>query len=95
MCLKFIDYTYHDIYHPHQLLNVGDSFPLIELRKLRFTAAAAKSFQSCPTLRNPVDGSPPDSAIPGILQARVLEWGAIAFSVKVHTYNQTVKIPHN
>ena len=43
-------------------------------------AAAAKSLQSCPTLCDPIDGSPPGSPIPGILQARVLEWGAIAFS---------------
>ena len=43
-------------------------------------AAAAKSLQSCPTLCDPIDGSPPGSAIPGILQARVLEWVAIAFS---------------
>ena len=42
--------------------------------------AAAKSFQSCPTLCDPVDGSPPESAVPGILQARALEWAAIAFS---------------
>ena len=43
-------------------------------------AATAKSLQSCPTLCDPIDGSPPGSPIPGILQARVLEWGAIAFS---------------
>ena len=43
-------------------------------------AAAAKSLQSCPTLRNPIDGSPPDSPVPGILQARILEWVAISFS---------------
>ena len=43
-------------------------------------AAAAKSLQSCPTLCNPIDGSPPGSPVPGILQARVLEWGAVAFS---------------
>ena len=43
-------------------------------------AAAAKSLQSCPTLCDPIDGSPPGSPVPGILQARVLEWGAIAFS---------------
>ena len=43
-------------------------------------AAAAKLLQSCPTLCNPIDGSPPGSAIPGIHQARTLEWGAIAFS---------------
>ena len=41
--------------------------------------AAAKSLQSCPTLCNPIDGSPPGSPTPGIFQARVLEWGAIAF----------------
>ena len=44
-------------------------------------AAAAKSHQLCPTLCNPIDGSPPGSAIPGILQARALEWVAVAFSV--------------
>ena len=43
-------------------------------------AAAAESLQSCPTLCDPIDGSPPGSPVPGILQARTLEWGAIAFS---------------
>ena len=43
-------------------------------------AAAAKSLQSCPTLCDPIDGSPPGSPVPGILQARTLEWVAIAFS---------------
>ena len=43
-------------------------------------AAAAKSLQSCPTLCNPIDGSPPGSRIPGIHQARTLEWVAISFS---------------
>ena len=42
-------------------------------------AAAAKSHQSCPTLCDPVDGSPPGSPVPGILQARTLEWVAISF----------------
>ena len=46
------------------------------------TAAAAKSLQSCSTLCDPRDGSPPGSPVPGILQARTLEWGAIAFSNK-------------
>ena len=45
-----------------------------------FFAAAAKSLQSCPTLCEPRDGSPPGSAVPGILQARTLEWVAISFS---------------
>ena len=43
-------------------------------------ATAAKLLQSCLTLRDPIDGSPPSSAVPEILQARVLEWVAIAFS---------------
>ena len=42
-------------------------------------AAAAKSLQSCPTLCSPIDGSPPGSPVPGILQARTLEWVAISF----------------
>ena len=46
----------------------------------QFAAAAAKSLQSCLTLCNPIDGSPPGSPIPGILQARTLEWVAISFS---------------
>ena len=44
-------------------------------------AAAAKSRQSCPTLCDPIDGSPLGSPVPGILQARTLEWVAISFSV--------------
>ena len=44
------------------------------------TAAAAASLQSCPTLCDPIDGSPPGSPVPGILQARTLEWVAISFS---------------
>ena len=49
--------------------------------KFSFTAtAAAKSFQSCLTLCDPTDGSPPGSAVPGIVQARTLEWAAISFT---------------
>ena len=44
-------------------------------------AAAAESLQSCPTLCGPIDGSPPGSPVPGILQARVLEWVAIALEL--------------
>ena len=56
-----------------------------EMKKLVITndnaaAAAAKSFQSCPTLCDPIDGSPPGSPIPGIFQARTLEWVVISFS---------------
>ena len=53
---------------------------LLEANSGHYAAAAAKSLQSCPTLCDPIDGSPPGSTIPGILQARTLEWGAIAFS---------------
>ena len=45
-----------------------------------YATAAAKSLQLCPTLCDPIDGSPPGSPVPGILQARTLEWGAISFS---------------
>ena len=56
---------------------VNQIFSLISL--FTAAAAAAKSLQSCLTLCNPIDGSPPGSAIPGILQARTLEWVAISF----------------
>ena len=55
----------------HCIVTVSSSFP---------HAAAAKSLQSCPTLCNPIDSSPPGSSVPGILQARTLEWVAISFS---------------
>ena len=51
-------------------------------------AAAAKSLQSCPTLCDPIDGSPPGSPVPGILQARILEWVAISLS---NAWNWKVK----
>ena len=60
------------------------SSPLCFLHALFYwwlaAAAAAKSLQSCPTLCNPIDGSPPGFPVPGILQARTLEWVAISFS---------------
>ena len=60
----------------------------------RFNAAAAaagKSLQSCSTLCDPIDGSPPGSAIPGILQARILDWVAISFSNRFNTI--PIKLP--
>ena len=54
------------------------------LTYMQSATATAKSLQSCPTLCDPIDGSPPGSPIPGILQARVLEWDAIAFSDNQH-----------
>ena len=54
---------------------IGDN----EFFRFRFKefSAAAKSLQSCPTLCDPIDGSPPGSPVPGILEARTLEWVAI------------------
>ena len=57
-------------------LHVYNTSPLYDCA----AAAAAKSLQSCPTLCDPIDGSPPGSPVPGILQARTLEWVAISFS---------------
>ena len=55
-------------------------WPAFLLFFLSAAAAAAKSLQSCPTLCDPIDGSPPGSPVPRILQARTLEWVAISFS---------------
>ena len=56
------------------------SSKLSEHKSIKAAAAAAKSIQSCPTLCDPIDSSPPGSPVPGILQARTLEWVAISFS---------------
>ena len=53
-------------------------------------AAAAKSLQSCPTLCDPIDGSPPGSPVPGIFQAKVPQWGATAFSCSARTWVQSL-----
>ena len=53
---------------------------ILVLKSAAAAAAAAKSLQSCPTLCDPIDSSPPGSPVPGILQARTLEWVAISFS---------------
>ena len=55
-------------------------------------AAAAKSLQSCLTLCDPIDGSPPGPSVHGILQARTLEWGAIAFSERAYNVMQIHKL---
>ena len=59
-------------------------FPVVmygcESWTIKKAAAAAKSLQSCLSLCDPIDGSPPGSPVPGILQARILEWVAISFS---------------
>ena len=56
------------------------SFCFMSLMSSSHAAAAVKSLQSCPTLCDPIDGSPPSSPVPGILQARTLEGVAISFS---------------
>ena len=70
----------------HKDSDTTEQLTLLLLGKLlNFSATAtdAKSLQSCPTLCNPIDGSPPGSPVPGILQARTLEWVAISFSILV------------
>ena len=58
----------------------GSSQPCISMSPALAAAAAAKSLQSCPTLCDPIASSPPGSPVPGILQAKILEWVAISFS---------------
>ena len=78
-----------NITNEHLRLDVGLGLGVEKSKKLSIfyhsqrvaaAAAAAKSLQSCPTLCGPIDGSPPGSPVPGILQARTLEWVAISFS---------------
>ena len=75
--------------HPFSVISLPFAEPLSKLGLTEaatplvlvdVAAATAKSLQSCLTLRNPIDGSPPGSPIPGILQARTLEWVAISIS---------------
>ena len=79
------------------LWTLGLAWPLVVRQRTKpkapAAAATAKSLQSCPTLWDPIDSSPPGSAIPGILQARTLEWVAIFFSIawKLLGEVQTVK----
>ena len=61
-------------------LNTHANTQVYRVARLVSSAAAAKSLQSCPTLCNPIDGSPPGFPVPGILQARTLEWVTISFS---------------
>ena len=63
-----------------QLHNHNSQILFVSMAAAAAAAAAAKSLQSCPTLCDPIDSSPPGSPVPGILQARILEWVAISFS---------------
>ena len=65
---------------PEQVMTVGGNEHTLHVTAALFLCAAAKSLQSCPTLCDPIDGSPPGSPVPGILQARTLGWVAISFS---------------
>ena len=67
-------------FHCHQILICHIYANILFLIKKIFRFTAAKSLQLCPTLCDPTDGSPPGSPVPGILQARTLEWVAISFS---------------
>ena len=64
----------------YKLLSSDKLIFLLTFHAAAAAAAAAKSLQSCPTLCDPIDGSPPGSPVPGILQARILEWIDISFS---------------
>ena len=65
---------------PGMLSRFTPMFVYVPNRIWAAAAAAAKSLQSCPTLCNPIDSSPPGSPVPGILQARTLKWVAVSFS---------------
>ena len=73
--------TWEVLYWDYKSLNVNGGYKLLQIDvMISAAAAAAKSLQLCPTLSKPIDSSPLGSPIPGILQARTLEWVAIAFS---------------
>ena len=63
-----------------RIVSLDNVIFLLYLQAAAAAATAAKSLQSCPTLYDPIDGSPPGHAVPGILQARTLKWVAISFS---------------
>ena len=73
----------------HYFTSMWDECNCVVVWVYNTAAAAAKSLQSCPTLCNPIDGTPPGSPIPGILQARTLEWVAVSFS---NAWNWKVKV---
>ena len=82
--LLVIDFKYSSVY-----MSIPNCLQFLPSILPAAAAAAAKSLQSCPTLCGLIDGSPPGSLVPGILQARMLEWVAISFS---NAWKQKVKV---
>ena len=84
VCCVWVSFVFANLFSGDMLIvKLQQERFRVDVRKNSFTAAAAtaaKSPQSCPTLWDPRDGSPPGSPVPGILQARTLEWVAISFS---------------
>jgi len=80
----------------HMSLTLNQKLELIKLseKSVLKATAAAKSLQSCSTLSDPIDGSPPGSPVPGILQARTLEWVAISFSMLTAKTGQKLHLLH-
>ena len=76
-CIHLISFTYKTAISHSSKIHIRYTYSQLSQNA---AAAAAKSLQSCPTLCDPRDGSPPGSTVPGILQARTLEWLAISFS---------------
>ena len=76
MPLRCLQYIWENMMYMH----VQNDFRTLIFSFINIAAAAAKSLQSWLTLCNPIDSSPPGSPVPGILQARTLEWVAISFS---------------
>ena len=69
----------------------GEENKLLYIARKEVAAAAAKSRQSCLTLCDPIDSNPPGSSVHGVFQARVLEWGTIAFSTNMLQFYLTVR----
>ena len=84
LCRKSPELIHFLVTSLYSLTKISNFYPqpqlLVTTILLSVSTAAAKSLQSCPTLCDPIEGSPPGSPIPGILQARTLEWVAISFS---------------
>ena len=77
--LRVLKYSINTLLKRKVMILSSFQFSIILYRYI-VAAAAAKSLQSCSTLCDPIDGSPPGSPVPGILQARTLEWVAVSFS---------------